>query len=147
MAATTFPAADSWTAKAGGAPGALNARGYGAAPGNDGSDEPRDRLANQEHMSMLVLGLRALPHPVIAAVNGSAAGLGFALRRYRRFSPYTCSPNIASAREAAIRKDRADVAVELDLGRLRRHGRRPADEISIPGYQSPTVFATRSVPR
>jgi enoyl-CoA hydratase len=57
----------------------VDLRGYGAAPGNDGSDEPRDRLANQEHMSTLVLGLRALPQPVIAAVNGPAAGLGFAL--------------------------------------------------------------------
>ena len=27
-------------------------------------------------MSRLVLGLRALPQPVIAAVNGPAAGLG-----------------------------------------------------------------------
>jgi enoyl-CoA hydratase len=57
----------------------LDLRGYGAAPDNDGSDEPRDRLANQEHMSTLVLGLRALPQPVIAAVNGPAAGLGLAL--------------------------------------------------------------------
>src|SRR5438270_11070186 len=57
----------------------LDLHGYGTAPGNDGSDEPRDRLANQEHMSRLVLGLRALPQPVIAAVNGPAAGLGLAL--------------------------------------------------------------------
>ena len=57
----------------------VDLRGYGAAPGNDGSDESRDRLANQEHMSRLVLGLRALPQPVIAAVNGPAAGLGVAL--------------------------------------------------------------------
>jgi enoyl-CoA hydratase len=57
----------------------VDLRGYGAAPGNDGSDEARDRLANQQHMSRLVLGLRALPQPVIAAVNGPAAGLGLAL--------------------------------------------------------------------
>jgi enoyl-CoA hydratase len=57
----------------------VDLRGYGAAPGNDGRDEPRDRLINQEHMSTLVLGLRALPQPVIAAVNGPAAGLGLAL--------------------------------------------------------------------
>ncbi len=57
----------------------VDLRGYGSGPGNDGSDEPRDRLANQEHMSKLVLGLRALPQPVIAAVNGPAAGLGLAL--------------------------------------------------------------------
>jgi enoyl-CoA hydratase len=57
----------------------VDLRGYGAAPGNDGSDESRDRLGNQQHMSTLVLELRALPQPVIAAVNGPAAGLGLAL--------------------------------------------------------------------
>jgi enoyl-CoA hydratase len=57
----------------------LDLRGYGAASGNDGSDEPRDRLTNQQHMSTLVLALRALPQPVIAAVNGPAAGFGMAL--------------------------------------------------------------------
>jgi enoyl-CoA hydratase len=57
----------------------LDLRGYGAAPENRGDDEPRDRLANQQHMSTLVLALRGLPQPVIAAVNGPAAGFGLAL--------------------------------------------------------------------
>jgi enoyl-CoA hydratase len=57
----------------------LDLHGYGQSPENDGSDEPRDRLANQEHMSRLILQLRSLPQPVIAAVNGPAAGFGLAL--------------------------------------------------------------------
>jgi enoyl-CoA hydratase len=57
----------------------LDLHGYGQAPGNDGSDQARDRLINQEHMSRLVLGLRGVPQPIIAAVNGPAAGFGLAL--------------------------------------------------------------------
>jgi enoyl-CoA hydratase/carnithine racemase len=57
----------------------LDLGGYGRAPGNTGEDESRDRLANQQHMSRLVLALRALPQPVIAAVNGPSAGFGLAL--------------------------------------------------------------------
>src|SRR5437016_4634353 len=57
----------------------VDLRGYGDAPGNDGTDAARDMLGNQEHMSSLVLHLRATPQPVIAAVNGGAAGIGLAL--------------------------------------------------------------------
>src|SRR3954452_23300377 len=57
----------------------LDLHGYGDAPGNDGSDAARDRLNNQEHMSRLVLMLRETPQPVLAAVNGPAAGVGLAL--------------------------------------------------------------------
>ena len=57
----------------------LDLQGYGDAPGNDGADPTRDRLGNQVHMSRLILRLRATPQPVIAAVNGPAAGFGLAL--------------------------------------------------------------------
>jgi enoyl-CoA hydratase len=57
----------------------VDLRGYGQAPGADGSDTARDHLSNQEHMSRLILRLRATPQPVIAAVNGPAAGFGLAL--------------------------------------------------------------------
>jgi enoyl-CoA hydratase len=57
----------------------LDLHGYGDAPGNDGTDPTRDRLANQQHMSTLVLRLRATPQPVIAAINGPCAGFGLAL--------------------------------------------------------------------
>src|SRR3977135_2769780 len=56
----------------------VDLRGYGDAPGNDGTDAARDMLGNQEHMSSLVLHLRATPQPIIAAVNGGAAGIGLA---------------------------------------------------------------------
>ncbi len=57
----------------------VDLRGYGQAPGNDGTDPARDHFANQEHMSRLILQVRATPQPVIAAVNGGAAGFGIAL--------------------------------------------------------------------
>jgi enoyl-CoA hydratase/carnithine racemase len=57
----------------------LDLHGYGQAPGSDGTDPARDHFSNQQHMSRLLLKLRATPQPVIAAVNGPAAGFGFAL--------------------------------------------------------------------
>lgn len=57
----------------------LDLRGYGDAPGNDGTDSARDSFSNQLHMSRLILKLRQTPQPIIAAVNGPAAGFGLAL--------------------------------------------------------------------
>jgi enoyl-CoA hydratase len=87
----------------------LDLHGYGSAPGNDGKDVARDRFANQQHMSTLVLALRGLPQPVIAAVNGPAAGLGFALT-------LGCDIRLAS-REAVFRAAFINIGVSnCDMG-------------------------------
>ena len=87
----------------------VDLRGYGDAPGNDGTDSARDMLSNQEHMSSLVLRLRATPQPIIAAVNGGAAGLGLAL---------TLGSDIRyAAREAVFRAAFLNVGVSnCDMG-------------------------------
>jgi enoyl-CoA hydratase len=71
----------------------VDLRGFGQAPGNDGSDSARDHFANQEFMSRLILRVRATPQPVIAAVNGPAAGFGIAL---------ACASDIRYAARSAV---------------------------------------------
>ncbi len=57
----------------------VDLRGYGVPPSATGTDAARDHLAVQEHMSRLILQVRETPQPVVAAVNGPAAGVGLAL--------------------------------------------------------------------
>jgi enoyl-CoA hydratase len=57
----------------------LDLRGYGEAPNTDGFGRPQAGFAVQRHIARLIPHLRSMPQPVIAAVNGPAAGGGFAL--------------------------------------------------------------------
>ena len=87
----------------------LDLHGYGRAPDNKGDDEARNRLANQQHMSTLILQLRSVPQPVIAAVNGPAAGFGLALS-------LGCDIRLA-AREAVFRAAFVNIGVSnCDMG-------------------------------
>lgn len=57
----------------------LDLGGYGSAPGFEWHGRVEQGLAVQRHIASLIPRLRSLPQPVIAAVNGPAAGGGFAL--------------------------------------------------------------------
>ena len=57
----------------------LDLKGTGPAPGAEGLGRPQAGLNAQQHIATLIPKLRSLRQPVIAAVNGPAAGGGFAL--------------------------------------------------------------------
>ena len=57
----------------------LDLGGYGTAPHTEHLGATQAGFAVQRHIATLIPHLRSLPQPVIAAVNGPAAGGGFAL--------------------------------------------------------------------
>jgi enoyl-CoA hydratase len=57
----------------------LDLKGTGTAPGGDDWGGPGAGLIGQQHIARLIPHLRSLRQPVIAAVNGPAAGGGLAL--------------------------------------------------------------------
>ena len=57
----------------------LDLGGYGVTPNTERMGRTQAGFATQKHIASLIPHLRSLPQPVIAAVNGPAAGGGFAL--------------------------------------------------------------------
>lgn len=57
----------------------LDLNGFGRTPHTEGMGRVQTGFATQRHIASLIPHLRSLPQPVIAAVNGPAAGGGFAL--------------------------------------------------------------------
>jgi enoyl-CoA hydratase len=57
----------------------LDLSGYGTAPGAEGLGAVQAGFATQTHIAALIPHLRSVPVPVIAVVNGPAAGGGLAL--------------------------------------------------------------------
>jgi len=57
----------------------LDLGGYGTTPNTSRMGRTQAGFATQKHIASLIPHLRSLPQPVIAAVNGPAAGGGFAL--------------------------------------------------------------------
>jgi enoyl-CoA hydratase len=56
----------------------LDLNGFGEMPGTEELGFPQRMLAVQQHIAEVVHHLRAVRQPVIAAINGAAAGGGFA---------------------------------------------------------------------
>lgn len=57
----------------------LDLTGYGAAPHTNHLGAIQSSFAVQKHIASLISHMRSIPQPIIAAVNGAAAGGGLAL--------------------------------------------------------------------
>ncbi|MGA1345078.1 MAG: enoyl-CoA hydratase/isomerase family protein, partial [Ilumatobacteraceae bacterium] len=56
----------------------LDLKGYGTVPGTEDFGAPQRGMAVQQHIADVVHAIRGIRQPVIAAINGPAAGGGFA---------------------------------------------------------------------
>lgn len=57
----------------------LDLNGYGIPPGGLNLGKVQQTFLTQKHISSLISHMRSIPQPIIAAVNGAAAGGGLAL--------------------------------------------------------------------
>ncbi|HZM31690.1 MAG TPA: enoyl-CoA hydratase-related protein [Acidimicrobiales bacterium] len=101
-----------------------------AVPGTEDRGRVQRGLATQQHIAALVPRLRSLPQPVIAAVNGPAAGGGFALALASdvRVAAASAKFNVAFVR---VGLSGCDIGVSWLLPRLIGAG--PAFELLLTG--------------
>lgn len=100
----------------------LDLGGYGDTPGTQGEGRAPSGLATQQHIASLVPRLRSMRQPVIAAVNGPAAGGGLALALASdvRIASSSAKFNVAFVR---IGLSGCDIGVSWLLPRLIGAGR------------------------
>ena len=56
----------------------LDLKGYGTIPGTESFGAPQQGMAVAQHITEIVHKMRSIRQPIIAAINGAAAGGGFA---------------------------------------------------------------------
>jgi enoyl-CoA hydratase len=95
----------------------LDLKGAGQAPGTEGLGRVQAGMLTQQHIASLVPEMRSLRQPVIAAVNGPAAGGGLALALASdvRLAAPTATFNVAFVR---IGLSGCDIGVSWLLPRL-----------------------------
>jgi len=118
----------------------LDLKGAGAPPGGDGLGRPQAGLTAQQHIASLIPHLRSLRQPVIAAVNGPAAGGGLALALGSdiRIAAQSARFNVAFVR---IGLSGCDIGVSWMLPRL--VGASRAWELMLTGRQIDAEEAER----
>jgi enoyl-CoA hydratase len=95
----------------------LDLKGSGTSPGTDGLGRAQAGIKSQQHIATLTPHFRATPQPIIAAVNGPAAGggLAIALASDIRVAAQSAKFNVAFVR---IGLSGCDVGVSYLLPRL-----------------------------
>ena len=95
----------------------LDLKGAGPAPGTDGIGRAQAGMLSQQHIASLYTHMRSVRKPIIAAVNGAAAGGGFAfaLASDIRVAAESARFNVAFVR---IGLSGCDVGVSYLLPRL-----------------------------
>jgi len=115
-------------------------KGAGAPPGVDGLGRAQAGIKSQQHVATLTPHFRATPQPIIAAVNGAAAGGGLALALASdiRVAASSARFNVAFVR---IGFSGCDVGVSFLLPRL--IGASKAFELMLTGRFVDAVEAER----